>query len=409
MNNTVVAVVVYNRIENIEHWIHCWNLSDTQDARLVIIHNHYGDEKLKKQFYDCCKKNEIEYVGRKRPGFDIGAFQDVCTGRIDLGEWELLLWCCDDTFPMAKDFLKKFTSKHLPGLVVAMQISPYVRLHLRTTGFMIDKTTAEKLKFPADPVTTKQHCYLFEHRDPKGHFLAQVKAVQVAPNEISPLWDVGYHRRINRSIEHREIFGFFVAPETIEQKEVTTFICPIYKEFPAIISCLIMQTNKNWKLWVIHNGPPEDSFVEAYITLVNDDRISYYETKEHTGNWGHAIRAEYLQKVTSKYVVITNPDNYYVPPFIEKCLNIFTLKGTTIAVYSAQMVHNYTDWKVLQCRLERGFLDCGGVVLKTEHAKAVGWNNITDHSADWFFFEDIVKAYGINRFIPVAGCLYIHN
>lgn len=202
----VVAVVVYNRIENIEHWIHCWKLCDTEDARLVIIQNQTDNPLLNKQFKNLCNSNGIDYVARKNRGFDIGAFQDVCRGRIDLKEWDELLWCADDCFPMSRDFIKQFKSKATAGLVVAMEISPYVRMHIRTTGFLIDKKTAQGLKFPADPVLTKQHCYLFEHKAPSNHFLAQVKAIQVAPNETSPMWDVGYRKRLDRLAEHNKTF-----------------------------------------------------------------------------------------------------------------------------------------------------------------------------------------------------------
>jgi hypothetical protein len=189
-----------------------------------------------------------------------------------------------------------------------------------------------------------------------------------------------------------------------EQKETVTIICPIYNEYPAIISCLIMQTNQNWKLWLIHNGPCDNPPV-----LPDDPRITWMETPTHTGNWGHATRRDYLQKVTSKYVVITNPDNYYAPSFIEKCIKQFSIKGTTVAVYSEQIIHNYTEWSVMNCRPSRGFIDCGSVMMKTKEVQQVGWNNVTEHSADWFFFADIISRYGVQKFVPVKGCLFVHN
>lgn len=403
---TIVSVCIYNRIDNLKHWLHCWQLCDTQDAKLVIIHNHYNEPGLSESFREACK-GIADYIPSDKLGYDIGRLQDVCRNGIEL-QYDLLLWCCDDTFPMSKDFIQQFKKKHTPGTVVCMQLSPYVRPHIRTTGFMIDKATAEKLVFPVENVTTKDDCYKFEHRHPTKHFLTQVKAIQVAPNETSPLWDVGYHRRVERTKEHTELFGEFLPPEEVEQKETVTIICPIYNEFPAIISCLIMQTNKNWKLWLIHNGPSDGSG-ETYVNLVNDDRISWQETPTHTGNWGHKTRRDYLQKVQSKYVMITNPDNYYVPSFIEKCLKQFTIKGTTVAVYSEQIIHNYTDWKVMNCRPARGFIDCGSVVMKTKEVQEVGWKNITDHSADWLFFADIIARYGVLKFVPVKGCLFVHN
>jgi hypothetical protein len=370
----------------------------------VVIHNHYNELGLSESFARACD-GIADYIPSDKLGYDIGRFQDVCRGRIKL-DYDKMLWCTDDIFPMAKDFVQQFEA--IEAEVVCMQISQYVRQHIRTTGFMITKEAAEKLKFPVDPITTKEDCYKFEHRMSTGTFITQVKAVQVAPDNVSPLWDTGYHRRLDRSKEHDELFDRHPRQDEVEQQEVTTIICPIYNEFPAIISCLIMQTNKNWKLWLIHNGPSDGSG-EAYVNLVNDDRISWQETPTHTANWGHKTRQDYLQKVQSKYVMITNPDNYYVPTFIEKCLKAFVIKGTTVAVYSEQIIHNYTDWKVMNCRPARGFIDCGSVMMKASEVKEVGWNNITDHSADWIFFADIIKRYGVQKFMPVKGCLFVHN
>jgi hypothetical protein len=79
------------------------------------------------------------------------------------------------------------------------------------------------------------------------------------------------------------------------------------------------------------------------------------------------------------------------------------------ATYCAQMVHSYVDWKILECSIKRGFLDCAGVVMRNETAKAVGWNDTESHSADWEFFNDVVKGYGLSVFNKVEGCLLTHN
>lgn len=411
---TTVVICVHDRYENIKHWLQCWQKCGTENAELVIIHNFSTpDEKYKK----ICDEYGAKYVWRKGVGFDIGAFQDVCKGRLkNFPEWDRLLWCTDDTFPMVTDFIKQFERKMFPGIgVVAMEVSPYVRTHIRTTGFMIDKEIAQKLKFHRDPILTKQDCWLFEHRDIKGHFYEQIKklglgSVMPTPAETSPLWDSGYHRALDRRQEHENLFGVLPGGTSTLVKDEVTFLCPIYNSFPAIIASLIMQTNPHWKLKLIHNGPELETPIESFIHSINDDRIQYLQTAEHTGNWGHAIRAEYLKKTESKYIVITNPDNYYAPIFIDVCFKFFKQDSKTVAVYVSKMIHSYIQWGVINCQVKRGYIDCGGVMLKTKEAAAVGWNNVTDHSADWFFFEDIVKKYGLARFKPIpGGVLFVHN
>lgn len=407
---TVIAIVVYNRLANLQHWLESWELCDKRDSEVVVIHNHDFEDA---RYEELCKKHSVLYIRHANIGFDIGRFQDLCRGRL-VGfpeDWERVLWLTDDTVMMCKDFVQKFEQAMKTGVgVVCMEISKYVRPHIRTTGFMISKGTASRLTFPADPIITKQHCYLFEHRHIKNTFLAQVermglKVQQVAPRETSPMFDTGYHRRLPREAEHAAIFGGQEAAP-LPAKDTVTFICPIYKSFPAIISSLIMQTNPNWQLKLIHDGPGNGE-AEQYVNLINDDRIEYIETPEHRGLWGHYIRSHYLQLVTTKYVIITNPDNTYQPKFIEKAMA--KLKNGAIAAYSQQIVHSYTDWKVMNCRVERGFLDCGQVLMKTKEVQEVGWNNITDHSSDWFFFNDIARKYGKDKFVPFAGCHFTHN
>lgn len=395
---TTLIIIVHDRYDNLKHWLHC--LTICPPVRTVIIHNTDTED-----WSGICSQHT--YIRRSNKGFDIGAMQDVFTGKIDIGEWDKLIWCCDDTFPVSTDFVQQYEEAHTTG-VICMDLSPYVRPHIRTTGFMIDRDTAFKIKWNGI-VTTKEHCYAFEHQDRHNTFMAQVQRMgrgvkQLAPRETSPLWDIGYHRKIDRLKEHEAIFGdiHYNQPAL---PDIVTFICPIYKSFPAIISSLIMQTNANWRLILIHDGPGDGS-VESFVHSVNDDRVSYTETLQHKGSWGHSIRAEWLQKVQTKYVAITNPDNYYSPRFIEKA--IIAIRGKVVASYPAQIIHSYTDWKVMQCRLMRGFIDCGQVMLKTKEVQAVGWKSM-EHSADWVFFNDIAKRYGADKFVSFPGCHFMHN
>ncbi len=106
--------------------------------------------------------------------------------------------------------------------------------------------------------------------------------------------------------------------------------------------------------------------------------------------------------------MITNPDNYYAPVFFEWMLKPFDGGRDIVATFCSAMVHSYLQWNTQLTRLARGHLDCGGVLLKTAQAQAVGWHSL-EHSADWFFFEAIIKRYGAAKFVPVRGTLFVHN
>src|ERR1044072_6037810 len=193
----IVAVVVYDRLSNVEEWIRCWKQCDTTNAELYIIHNYKNEDEL----HTCrthCENAGIKHICRQNVGMDIGAFQDVCRGRLDgfPNQWDYLLWCTDDVIPMKKDFIQRYLQalKQPKVAVACLEISLEVKQHIRTTGFMISQLTASKLVFPAEKVVTKSHCYEFEHKG-QNAFYEQIKkmgkyAVQITPEyRKGPLWD----------------------------------------------------------------------------------------------------------------------------------------------------------------------------------------------------------------------------
>lgn len=409
--NLIVCIIVYDRIDNIDRWLKCWEQCEKHDAELIILHNFYGDLELQKKFKSLCDRYSVTYLPRNGEGYDVGAFRDVC--KDDLkdfpGDWTHLLWCCDDCFPMSKDFLKPFIDTILQNgtAVACMEISPYVRKHIRTTGFMIIREAAEKLSFPT-PLKTKQDCYLFEHRSPDKTFLAQIlkmnyQAVQVENNTKSPLWDEGYHRRLPRMGEHLNAFGI---------RRKVTFICPVFDAFPEIISSLICQTHKDWELLLIHDGTNN---MGAILRGFNDPRIKYIK-RPRAEKWGHPLRQWALQEIKAgrlaadaQFICITNADNYHVPTYCQYMLNGFESNPATVATYCKQMGHSYIAWGVINCSLKLGFIDCAGVMVKKNVAAEIGWRDVDSHSADFTYFSDIIQKYGKESFVPVPGCLLIHN
>lgn len=406
----VVAVIVYDRVDNIKKWIKCWKQADTANAELVIIHNNNG---LEQQMKTICMQNSVRYISRKNIGYDIGALQDVANNRLPgFPEFNYLLWCTDDVLPMRKDFIKYFLPTVEYGAVTCMEISKEVRPHIRTTGFCITRQLLAHIKFPADPITTKDHCYAFEHRS-QNTLLNQVEKLsavrQVADIEQSPLWDTGHKSKaaLRRFTRREQEFNTIWDLKSVHiQGNKVTVVCPIFNSFPEIISSMINQTHKNWELWLVHDGP-NSTGLRKLVAEINDFRIKYSETEQRAGDWGHSIRSWALKQELGDYVVITNADNHHVPTYLEYMLRGF--RNGTIATYCSHMVHNYKAHQVIPCSLERGFVDCAGVMVKSDIAKTVGWNNIKDHSADWLYFVDIAKHYGWQRFTKVEGCLLIHN
>lgn len=192
----LVCVVVYNRFENLVRWIDCWNRSEQNNTTFLVIHN-YDPGTDTKPWIDYCLGNGVDYYARPNIGFDIGAFQDMVKGRIrpDIN-WDLLFWATDDTLPMKKDWLTqyiKYTNQPEMG-VVCMHKSPFIALHIRTTGLCIKRNIAEKLMFMKDPIKNKMECYFFEHQGKEYSFLRQVMnmgkdILQPHPVSQALMWD----------------------------------------------------------------------------------------------------------------------------------------------------------------------------------------------------------------------------
>lgn len=414
---TVVAICVHDRFENIKTWITCWGQCKTTDAELVIIHNHYGNQNELNKYSNYCRDHGIRYVPRSSGGYDIGAFQDVCRNRLaGFPAYEYLIWCTDDVLPMNKDFVSLFVNKlNQPGIgVSAMEISDEYARHIRTTGFCLKRETAGKLIFQFDPITTKMQCYDFEHRDGSRTFYNQIasmglKSEMVSPAGNSPLWDTGYAGKLSREAEHNMIF-----PKLKASEGKVVVICPIYNMYPLIIPSLICQTYTNWELLLINNGR-EINGLDTIVKGYNDSRVKFMIYPTQTGNYGHPLRAWALKSIRAKtlsadadYVVITNADNYYTPTFIQYMLNGFRSKQDVVACYCSDMVHSYLDWATQPCWLERGHIDCGGVMIRKDIACSVEWRSM-EHSSDWIYFNDIIQKYGANKWEKIKGTLFVHN
>lgn len=405
MSRNIVALLVYDRLHNLKRWLHCWKQCEKHEFELVVIHNTDSDQP---EYRESCEQYGVKYVPRPNIGFDTAPFQDICRERLQGfdNDWDKLIWVTDDWIPMAKNFVKQYKDHFEDGVtgIVCTEISDLVKRHIRTSGFMISKEISKNIIFDADPITNKDQCYDFEHRSVNALY-EQIQRMGleirlVAPLNIAPIWDTDHRSSLQRWNEHTNVFY---------STQKVAIICPIYKCFPQIISSMINQTHQYWELYLIHDGEA-DPFIGEYVKLVNDERIKYIVTENRVSNFGHPIRQEYLKKLASSdadYILITNGDNYHTPNCLETLVKGFD--ENCVATYGDGMVHSYFGWGVINCRMERGYIDCACVMVKKEIACSIGWNDTVSHSSDWTYFEDIAKVYGFDKFKQVHGCLLIHN
>lgn len=413
---TALAIVIYDRDANLRVWCEAWRLSAARypDVEFRVICNNpekYGEY-----------RRQVEAVGgvfieRANQGYDIGALQDVARDRLQgFGPYDLLLWCVDDLLPIRPDFLDAFFAvRCAPNDLPVFEMSLNPVRHVRTTGLLMPREFVETLEFSADPVTIKNDCYKFEHREPKNHFLLQAerkgyRCKQIAPVVSSPLWDTG--RSGNYLTPRKKDFraGW---PEAYTVRYgssggVVEIFATAYEGYPIVAHSLMAQTYKDWRLIIEYDGEPPKGYKDL---LPKDDRIIFRHSKEREQNYGHAKRARHVETLGSSdaaFTIITNHDNYYAPNFLASAVAMLDDDETAIAVY-CDTVHSYIQHKVLPARPARGFLDCGAVVFRRSEIAGVPWSSM-EHSADWFWFDAINKNRGgFRRWKKLEGVHFVHN
>lgn len=422
---TVVAVVVHDRKHNLERWLAVWKAASIPDAELRIIHNIPQND-LRRDFATMAAG--VIYIPRQNIGMDIGAFQDVCRGRLKgfQNDFDYLLWCADDMFPMRPSFVEEFIaplSDPSVGLT-CFEISPQVRRHIRTTGFCVRAETLSKINFDMDPIRTKEDCYGFEHRGRKT-LLSEIegmglKALQISPVPTSPVWDSGGGgiKWPDREEEFKRAWKIDHLPAKV------LVLAPAFNRYPVIVASMLEQTYKNWELHLIHDGPAPASFPRF-----DDDRIIFSELPLRKKEFGHPIRIDWLNKIRAgsiagDYVLITNDDNYHAPVFLEKLVRPLEADKTLVGSYCSQMVHNYkgpdgesppdgdhfTDgYGVIDTKPQLGYIDCAAVLVRAKAAGAAGWPS-TRHSSDWDYLNNTARREGgWDKFKKVFGALLVHN
>ena len=185
-----------------------------------------------------------------------------------------------------------------------------------------------------------------------------------------------------------------------------TFIATAYKETTDIyqfISCLLLQTNADWKCIIYCDAPNE--YVKKSIEFFNDNRISYHENEEPKGWWGHHNRKYALYNlVDTEFVIQTSIQDYYTP-------NTVSVLSHYINFYDFiyfNCIHNHFDYNVLVSQPANCQIDWGSFVIRTELAKHIGINNVESSTTDGLFVEDCFKHHGL-RSIKLDKILTVHN
>lgn len=183
-------------------------------------------------------------------------------------------------------------------------------------------------------------------------------------------------------------------------------------ELEMSVGSLLLQTNPNWTLLVVHDGPCSDRVAEIMSRYSGDERIAFTCSPNRRGEYGHPNRDDYLRQLTGgddDLVVLTNGDNYIAPGFVDQFLTAQKSKPNVGIVY-CDCIHSHLDWGYHASRLFEGGIDMAAAAIRLDIAKQVNfrWRHF---SADGkYIYECSLEAGRKNMCaVHIGRGLLVHN
>lgn len=177
----------------------------------------------------------------------------------------------------------------------------------------------------------------------------------------------------------------------------------------CLLAAFTAQTWKNWRLLVVHDGPPTALAVVDKLTAIagGDSRIEIAFAGERKQQFGHPHRQWAINKLreSCEYIGMTNQDNYYVPSFLEMMLGDAFGKPQADFIY-CDMVHSHRSWRPVATRPQRGRLDLGAFLVRSWLCKKIMFDNFS-FAGDGDYINRVVKAAKVVR--KVNATLMVHN
>lgn len=181
---------------------------------------------------------------------------------------------------------------------------------------------------------------------------------------------------------------------------VVSVSCQRFGELSVFVQCWLNQTDSDWMLTVIHDGPSE-KFLEIMYAYKKSapDQIKFYCTATRYGDYGHSLRDLALKgSPTGKYILLTNSDNYYVPKSVE-FLKMAAMEVADLDFIMFNMIHSHENvggrsgppYSFFEVEYEVYGIDIGAALVRAELAIASGFRDKT-HDGDQSYFLDIAFA-----------------
>jgi hypothetical protein len=194
-------------------------------------------------------------------------------------------------------------------------------------------------------------------------------------------------------------------------EKILTFVSVTYNQMPAVLPAfvynLLSQDWDNWKAIIIHDGPSTDGSKEFMEDICSKyPQITYLESEERVGNWGHKNRHKGLMMVDTPWVTLTNTDNQYCHGFVHHLMGDMTSNRYDALTWLIS--HSYFGYEPFYRGFGCGATDLMQFAVRTEMAQAVGFTSELHH-ADGVMIEDLKRCFPNMRIGHQNGCFGTHN
>ena len=189
-----------------------------------------------------------------------------------------------------------------------------------------------------------------------------------------------------------------------------------YLHLPILIHSFLTQSEKNWKMVILHDGPDEkhQALVQPYLDQY--DQIEYYQSEQRFNDWGHSLREWGISSfVNTPWTLITNDDNYYVPSFLKECHTVIKENNEVdFVMYDCLMnipVNNsiaFSNYQVQYSFPQLNAIDMGSFIVKTPQIQTVGFRSKA-FNADGVIVGDLLKRYPDMQMYKINQTLFVHN
>jgi hypothetical protein len=184
----------------------------------------------------------------------------------------------------------------------------------------------------------------------------------------------------------------------------------------VILHALQAQTLADFRVVVTHDG--EDTTMLDVLRATADTLtipVEYRFSAQRHADYGHTLRDRTIAECASEFLLLTNDDNYYAPPFVEMMFD--SVDRYALDLVMCDMVHShpgaggrpvpaYSPFAVAPRRLSA---DIGCFIVRSALAKRVGFRDRT-HDGDGTYIDDLM-ALGPDmvRWGKIDRTLFVHN